>query len=237
MSTSLKVQVWISETQKDHLECVRVVCVLKWSPAPFLKGYHLEPSIIDHLAAYVGENWGKCRSGPLFGPVWGCVWWFRSRGGGSRGLRGSVCLPSPVSLLVCIPHNRGRRQGVSLGLSWGGWGRCFVKGGRSPNSSGRCTIIRIETHEIASLTAPSNDWQVPQQRQLFPGSPEYRIIFSFPSHPPPPTGIPGHTGEKGFPLGCDFLCHLSPLPVCEEQVMTACRCCVPGGITDKVADI
>lgn len=36
-----------------------------------------------------------------------------------------------------------------------------------------------------------------------------------------------------FPLGSYFLCYLSPLPVCKGQVMTACRCCKPSGITTK----
>lgn len=60
-----------------------------------------------------------------------------------------------MSLLVCIPHNRGRRQGVSLGAELGrvGYGGgIFYEGGQSLNSSGKCTIIRTETLGIETNT-------------------------------------------------------------------------------------
>ena len=78
--------------------------------------------------------------------------------------------------------------------------------------------------EIASSgTAPSDGRAA--QTWLFPGS---WMIGSLPSRQQKSGAAPG---ENGFPPGSYFLRHLSPLPVCEEQVMTARRCCEPGGIT------
>lgn len=69
---------------------------------------------------------------------------------GSRGLWRSVCLSSPVCLLVCIPHNKGRRQGVSLGADGGGdW--CSIVW----IPQGWCSIIREEWGCVGAGETPA----------------------------------------------------------------------------------
>lgn len=87
-------------------------------------------------AAYMGKTRFNVDRAHYLTLCEGCVWWFRPGRAPERS-EASVCLPSPVSLLVCIPHNRGEEAGGLIR----GRGECcllvlLVVGG-SMNSSGQ----------------------------------------------------------------------------------------------------
>lgn len=108
----------------------------------------------------------------------------------------------------------------------------FLCGQGPKQAAGGLCLLTTKTSSNVRDNFPWNSQQwwthVPQTAFLrTPLSPKWSPNFR------PVTENPWKKLKKDSLWGCHFLCHLSPLPGCDEQVMTAHRCCKAGGIAAK----